>query len=148
MAGRKAALSERAPEGLRLGIGGAAPGQRCLQAVEEGKLLVGAQARVVGDVVRRPDERQDAVHAWLLRRNARLPGVAFATDAAGDVYLVGRLPLEAVTPDVLDRWMGAVLATADGAFDELLVLGRAMSGDEVAALWRAGRPGGGSDEQR
>jgi len=74
-------------------------------------------------VVRRPDENQPQVHRWLLRRNARLHGVAFAVDDAGDVYLVGRLPLVGVTPQTLDALLGAVLETADSSFDQLLALG-------------------------
>jgi hypothetical protein len=53
----------------------------------------------------------------------KLPGVAFALDEAGDVYLVGRLPAEAVTTDGVDRLLGAILATSDGTFNELLALG-------------------------
>lgn len=74
-------------------------------------------------VIRRPDENTDQVHRWLLRRNARLPGVAYALDAAGDVYLVARLPLAAVTPEAVDALFGAVLQACDPSFDELLALG-------------------------
>jgi len=74
-------------------------------------------------VVRRPDENHAQVHRWLLRRNARLHGVAFAVDDAGDVYLVGRLPLVGVTAQTLDALLGAVLETADSSFDQLLALG-------------------------
>jgi hypothetical protein len=74
-------------------------------------------------VVRHADENHEAVYRWLLERNARLRGVAFALDSLGDVYLVGRLPLEGVTPDTLDQLLGVVLDTADSSFDELLALG-------------------------
>ncbi len=74
-------------------------------------------------VVRRPDENHEAFYRRLLRRNVKLPGVAFALDEAGDVYLVGRLPAEAVTLDGVDRLLGAILATSDGTFNELLALG-------------------------
>ena len=74
-------------------------------------------------VVRRPDENHEAFYRRLLRRNVRLPGIAFALDEAGDVYLVGRLPAEAVTDDGVDRLLGAILATSDGQFNELLALG-------------------------
>lgn len=74
-------------------------------------------------VVRRPDENHDEVHRWLLRRNLRLAGIAFATDDVGDVFLVGRLPLTGVTTDTLDVLLGALLETADSSFDQLLVLG-------------------------
>ena len=64
---------------------------------------------------------------WLLRRNTRLRGVAFALDPDDDVYLVGRLPTAAVTPAVLDDLMGVVLATADGASTRCSRLGFAAS---------------------
>jgi Putative bacterial sensory transduction regulator len=74
-------------------------------------------------VVRRPDENHEAVYRWLLGRNARLPGIAFSLDPLGDIYLQGRLPLAAVSAAAIDDLMGALLATADGSFDELLALG-------------------------
>jgi Putative bacterial sensory transduction regulator len=74
-------------------------------------------------VVRRPDENTDQVHRWLLRRNTRLQGIAFAVDDDGDVYLVGRLPLVGVTPATLDALLGTLLETADSSFDPLLALG-------------------------
>src|SRR3712207_8326779 len=46
-------------------------------------------------VMRQPDENREELWAWLLQRNARMYGVAFAIDVAGDVYLTGRLPLHA-----------------------------------------------------
>ncbi len=74
-------------------------------------------------VVRRPDENHEAFYRWLLQRNLRLPGVAFALDALGDVYLVGRLPLEGVSEEAVDQLMGAMLHASDGSFNELLALG-------------------------
>jgi hypothetical protein len=74
-------------------------------------------------VLRRPDENHDAVHRWLLERNARLYGVAYAVDRLGDIYLVGRLPLAAVTPAEIDRLLGTVLENADEPFNTLLELG-------------------------
>lgn len=74
-------------------------------------------------VIRHPDENVEAFHRWLLRRNARLTGIAFAVDAEGDVYLVGRLPLVGVDEHTLDTLLGALLDTADSSFDPLLALG-------------------------
>ena len=48
-------------------------------------------------------------------------------DAAGDVYLVGRLPLSVVTADEIDRILGSVLQYADESFDPLLEIGFASS---------------------
>jgi hypothetical protein len=93
----------------------------CWFVVGEHSLLVEAF------VCRKPDENHDAFHQWLLRRNSRMFAVAFALDQAGDVYLVGRLPLAAVTPDDVDRMLGAVLQYADESFDTLLEIGFASS---------------------
>ncbi|MFJ9456705.1 YbjN domain-containing protein [Kitasatospora sp. NPDC101447] len=78
-------------------------------------------------VVRRPDENHEAVYRWLLERNTKLYGVAYAVDALGDVYLAGRLPLEALTPVVVDRLLGTVLENADEPFNTLLELGFASA---------------------
>jgi hypothetical protein len=83
-------------------------------------------------VVRHPDENHEAVYRWLLERNARLAGIAYTVDAAGDVYLVGRLPVAAVTQDEVDALLGRVLAAADGAFNPLLELGFASA---IRAEW-------------
>lgn len=73
--------------------------------------------------VRAPDENHEAFYKWLLERNARMFAVAFAVDHLGDVYLVGRLPLVAVTADEIDRILGSVLTYADEWFDTALQLG-------------------------
>lgn len=87
-------------------------------------LVVGEHAlRVEAFVMRQPDERREELWAWLLQRNARMYGVAFAIDAAGDVYLTGRIGLSAVTADELDRLLGAVLTYADESFDTMLEIG-------------------------
>ncbi|MFL6119571.1 YbjN domain-containing protein [Actinophytocola sp.] len=78
-------------------------------------------------VCRRPDEAFEDVYRFMLRRNARLYGVAYTIDQLGDVYLVGRVSLEAVTPDELDRLLGQVLEAADGDFNTLLEIGFATS---------------------
>ncbi|WP_432123013.1 YbjN domain-containing protein [Streptomyces sp. S1] len=78
-------------------------------------------------VVRHPDENEAGVHRWLLERNLKLYGVGYAIDGLGDVYLTGKLPLAAVTPEELDRLLGSVLEAADGDFNTLLELGFATS---------------------
>jgi hypothetical protein len=50
-------------------------------------------------------------------------GVAFSVDQAGDVYLVGRFPLHAVTEDELDRILGSVLSYAVESFNPMLEIG-------------------------
>jgi hypothetical protein len=78
-------------------------------------------------VARQPDENHERVYRWLLERNLRMFGVSFAVDAVGDIYLDGRLPLSAVTPDEIDRLLGAVLTYADESFNTILELGFATS---------------------
>jgi hypothetical protein len=87
-------------------------------------LVVGGHAlRIEAFVMRQPDERREELWAWLLQRNARMYGVAFAIDKVGDVYLTGRVGLPAVTAGELDRLLGAVLTYADESFDTMLEIG-------------------------
>ncbi|MFP5345599.1 MAG: YbjN domain-containing protein [Actinomycetes bacterium] len=121
------------------------PGEFVLQLPGEHKLkttvsvLVGDRSLSVSAfVIRRPDENADGVHRWLLERNLRLQGLAFAVDRDGDVYLVGRIPLEGVTPETVDQLMGVVAHTADSSFDELLVQGF-LSSMRKEWAWRVSR---------
>jgi hypothetical protein len=87
-------------------------------------LIIGDHAmRVEAFVMRQPDENREQLWAYLLQRNAGLYGVAFAIDGVGDVYLTGRVPLHAVTPDEIDRLLGSVLTYADESFDAMLEIG-------------------------
>ena len=102
------------------------PGEKKLQTPV--RIDVGPHALAVhAFVCRRPDENHAAVYRWLLERNLKLYAVAFAVDAVGDIYLDGRLPLAAVTPDELDRLVGSVLSYADDSFNTILELGFASS---------------------
>jgi hypothetical protein len=89
-------------------------------------------------VIRHADENVEAFQRWLLRRNARLAGIAFAVDDDGDVYLVGRLPLDAVDERSLDALLGALLETADSSFDRLLAIGF-LSSMKREWAWRTSR---------
>lgn len=51
----------------------------------------------------------------------------FALDPVGDVYLVGRVPLEAISDTEIDRLLGCVLTYSDESFDRALELGFASS---------------------
>ena len=96
-------------------------------------LVVGEHAlRIEAFVMRQPDERREELWAWLLQRNARMYGVAFAIDKVGDVYLTGRVPLHAVTADEIDRLLGAVLTYADDNFDTMLAIG---FGEAIRREW-------------
>jgi len=88
-------------------------------------------ALIVGDhslsinafVIRKPDENEDQVHHWCMSKNAAMYGLAFAINQLGDIYLVGRLPLDAVNVKELDRILGSVLQYSDSSFNPLLEIG-------------------------
>lgn len=102
------------------------PGEHKLRTTAA--LTVGAHALTVNAfVARNPDENHELVFRWLLERNRRMYAVSFAIDHLGDIYLVGRLPLDAVTSDELDRVMGSVLEYSDGSFNTILEMGFASA---------------------
>ena len=78
------------------------PGQNKLKTACN--LIVGEHAlRVEAFVMRQPDENREQLWAWLLQRNARMYGVAFAIDGPGDVYLTGGIRC---TPSRPTSWTG------------------------------------------
>lgn len=88
------------------------------------RLEVGRHALVVqAFVCRRPDEEFERVYRWMLERNLRMYGVAFAVDRLGDIFLTARLPLSGVNADDLDHLLGSLLTYADESFNVLLELG-------------------------
>ena len=98
------------------------PGEKKLKTVVS--LVVGDTALSVSAfVIRNPDENHEQFYRHLLRRNLRMPLLAYSVDASGDVYVGGRIPLRAVTPDLVDQVLGVVLNAADAPFNELLLLG-------------------------
>jgi hypothetical protein len=113
------------------------PGEKKLSTVCS--VVVGEQSLSVSAfVVRNPDENHEAVYAYLLRRNLRLPGLAYGIDKSGDIFVTGRVPLQAVSAAYLDQIFGVVLEAADGAFNELLALGFLESMKKEWA-WRISR---------
>jgi hypothetical protein len=102
------------------------PGERKLKTPL--RLEVGPHAiSLHAFVCRKPDENFEGVYRWLLERNMRMFGVAFALDALGDIFLDARLPLSVVSHDELDRLLGSVLTYADESFNQILELGFASS---------------------
>jgi len=98
------------------------PGEKKLQT--HVALVLGEHSLSINAfVIRKPDENAEAVHAWLLKKNASMYSVAFAINELGDVFLVGRLPYSAITEQELDRVLGAVLQYSDSSFNPLLELG-------------------------
>ncbi len=91
-------------------------------------LIAGAHSlHVEAFFCRQPDENHAEFYRFLLERNARMYGVHYALDPIGDVYLVGRLPLAAISTAEIDRVLGCVLSYADETFDQALMLGFASS---------------------
>ena len=102
------------------------PGERKLKTPV--RLEVGPHALSVhAFVCRKPDENFEAVYRWMLERNMKLFGMAFALDAVGDIFLDARLPLSVVSAEEVDRLLGSVLSYADESFNTLLELGFASS---------------------
>jgi Putative bacterial sensory transduction regulator len=99
-----------------------------LPGVKKLKTLVGLTVgehgfRVEAFVCRQPDENREQLWAWLLQHNARTYGVSYSIDTVGDIYLTGRLPHAAVTPEEIDRLLGSVLTYADEHFNTILEIG-------------------------
>jgi hypothetical protein len=102
------------------------PGERRLKT--NTLLTIGEHSvRIEAFVCRRPDENAESVYRFLLKRNRRLYGVAYTLDNVGDIYLVGRMALQSVTADEIDRVLGQVLEAVDCDFNTLLELGFSSS---------------------
>lgn len=98
------------------------PGEKKLQT--HCALVIGDHSLSINAfVIRKPDENEAAVHHWCMSKNASMYGLAYAINELGDIYLVGRLPLDVVNPQELDRVLGSVLQYSDSAFNPLLELG-------------------------
>jgi hypothetical protein len=89
-------------------------------------------------VIRNPDENHEEFYRYLLRKNLRLPGLAYAIDGSGDVYVTGRLPAAGVDAAYLDQLLGALLQAADSHFNELLAIGF-LSSMRKEWAWRVSR---------
>ena len=113
------------------------PGQHKLATMTW--LIIGDQAlHVEAFFCRQPDENHAEFYKWLLAKNGGMYGVHFSVDTVGDVYLVGRVPLTAITEEEIDRLLGCVLTYSDDWFDRALELGFASSIRREWA-WRAKR---------
>jgi hypothetical protein len=113
------------------------PGQHKLQTVAW--VIAGTHSlHVEAFFCRQPDENHAQFYRYLLEHNAGMYGVHFALDPTGDVYLVGRLPLAAISASEVDRLLGCVLSYADDTFDQALMLGFASAIRKEYA-WRVKR---------
>ena len=115
----------------------ALPGEKKLKTIAS-LVVSDAALSVSAFVIRNPDENHADVYRFLLRRNLRLPGLAYAVDQAGDVYVTGRIPAAGVDAETLDQLLGVVLTAADEPFNELLVMGF-LSSMRKEWQWRVSR---------
>ena len=83
-------------------------------------------------VMRKPDQNIEIVHEWLLRHNASTYLLSYAVNELGDIYLVGRLPIELLNDEQVDRILGAVHEYCDSPFNTLLEIGFA---DAIRREW-------------
>ena len=73
-------------------------------------LVVGEHSlRVEAFFCRQPDENHEQFYRLLLEQQRPHVRRASPSTRSGDVYLTGRLPLRAVTPEEIDRMLGCVL---------------------------------------
>jgi hypothetical protein len=113
------------------------PGERKL--ITNTLLSIGEHSvRIEAFVCRRPDENHEGVYRFLLKRNRRLYGMAYTLDNIGDVYLVGRVALDIINAEEVDRILGQVLEAVNNDFNTLLELGFATSIRKEWA-WRVAR---------
>ena len=98
------------------------PGEKKLQT--HCALLIGDHSPSINAfVIRKPEENVEAVYNWCLSKNASMYGIAFALNELGDIYLVGRIPLDSLNAAALDRIIGSVLQYSGSSFNPLLELG-------------------------
>ena len=103
------------------------PGERKLQTAC--RLEIGGHALGIhAFVCRKPDENHEVVYRWLLERNLKMFGVAFAVDCQR--RHLPRRSHRRCTPSPSRRStgvLGAVLTYADESFNTILELGFASS---------------------
>lgn len=67
-------------------------------------------------------ERAARLNAWLLRRNHDLYGARFSTGPDGDVYLTGRVALEHLSDEELDRIVGVLFELTERWFQAAVTI--------------------------
>ena len=83
--------------------------------------------RVESFFMRAPEEQRERLYRDLLLRQATSYVLRFTLDEAGDLFLVGQVPLRAVTAEEVDRVVGSVLDLADAAYLPAVEIGFASS---------------------
>ena len=69
-----------------------------------------------------PPEHHLELYEFLLRRNHTMYGARFSLGPDGDVYLVGRVALEHLTVDELDRIIGVLYELTERGFQPVVQL--------------------------
>ena len=81
-------------------------------------------------VMRAPEDAREDVYRVLLRHNSATYGLRYVLDELGDIFLMGAVPLEAVSEDEVDRLMGCAITYADEVFPALVNIGFATAGEQ------------------
>jgi hypothetical protein len=68
------------------------------------------------------EARRAELHEWLLRRNHDLYGARFSLGPDGDVYLTGRVALEHLTEQELDRLIGVLFELTERWFQAAVTI--------------------------
>ena len=68
------------------------------------------------------EARLPALHVWLLRRNHDLYGARFSLGPDGDIYLTGRVALEHLSTEELDRIIGVLFDLTERWFQAVVTL--------------------------
>jgi hypothetical protein len=103
--------------------------------------------RVESFFMRAPEEQHGRLFRDLLLRQASSYVLRFTLDENGDLFVVGQVPLLAITTEEVDRIVGSILELCDTAYLSSVEIGFASS---LAAerAWRArvaaGEPAGGA----
>ena len=69
-----------------------------------------------------PEARTLELYEYLLRRNHSMYGARFSLGPDGDIYLVGRIALEHLTVDELDRIIGVLYELTEQWFQPVVAL--------------------------
>ena len=72
-----------------------------------------------------PEVNMAETFEYLLKKNADLYQMRFALGAEDAIYLVGEVPVDAVTDEELDRIVGSSLAYVDAYFPTAMTIGYA-----------------------
>ncbi len=79
------------------------------------------------------EARRAELHAWLLRRNHDLYGARFSLGPDGDVYLTGRVALEHLTEQELDRLIGVLFELTERWFQPAITIAFRPRAGETAS---------------